>query len=273
MTVVQTRPEPTRRRRLVDEAPPRSGVVERLTQILEIFTTGPDGLLLDEITDASGLPRSTVFRLLGQMIELGWIERDSVGYRLGPRAVAMGSRIGDRSDLRAAAAPVLNGLQLRTGGVTHLTVLEGGTVVYLDKVGGTALASVPSRVGSRVPATTTVSGRALLAALSPERVDAVLALHPAGPHERPDPEEVHADLNRIRSRHGIAVNPADRCPGRIGAVAAPILGPRGAVGAVSVGFPGSTRLDGVVPMVAFAARRVSETLFPGWAPRRPAPAR
>jgi DNA-binding IclR family transcriptional regulator len=268
MTIVQTHRDSTVDRfgaRAVAEPRQRSGVAERLTQILDVFTTGPDCLLLDDITDATGLPRSTVFRLLGQMIELGWLERDSVGYRLGPRAVAMAARTGDRSDLRAAAAGMLNALHLKTGGVAHLTVLEFASVVYLDKVGGAALSTVPSRVGSRLPATSTVSGRALLAALSPERVDAVLALEPTG---RRNLAEVHADLNRIRARRGVAANTADQCPGRIGAVAAPILGPRGAVGAISLGLPGSTRLDRVVPVVAFAARRVAEELFPDWAAAR-----
>jgi DNA-binding IclR family transcriptional regulator len=251
----------------------RSGVAERLTLILEVFTTGPDSLLLDDITDTTGLPRSTVFRLLGQMIDLGWLERDCVGYRLGPRAVAMGSRTRDHSPLRAAAAGVLNNLQLRTGGVVHLSVLEGGTVVYLDKVGGAALASVPSRVGARVPASSTVSGRALLATLAPEEVDLVLRAHLERTGDGPTATRLHAHLNGVRRHNGVAVTRADQCTARISSAAAPIVGPRGAAGAISLALSCGRPPESVAPALSVAVRQVSRALFPGWTPGRAAQGR
>lgn len=49
----------------------RPGVVERFTLILDAIASGPDRMYLEEITDITGLPRSTVFRLLAQLIEQG----------------------------------------------------------------------------------------------------------------------------------------------------------------------------------------------------------
>jgi DNA-binding IclR family transcriptional regulator len=249
---------------------PRPGVVERLTQILDTFATGPEHLLLEDITSMTGLPRSTAFRLLTQLVELQWLEHDSRGYRLGVRVHGLGSRGSDHTDLRAAASSVLNDLHLATGAVVHLAVLAGSSVQYLDKVGGAVASSIPSRVGARLPAETTVSGRALLACLAPERVDALMALEGS----RIDLADLHTVLNQIRRRHGLAYAPAEGCTMDISAVAAPILGPEGAVAALSIGARGAVRFDNVAPMVAFAARRVSQMLFPNWSgARRSGPGR
>jgi len=243
--------------------PPRPGVVERLTQILDVFTHGNERLLLDDITDATGLPRSTAFRLLSQMVELDWLEHDVAGYQLGPRALRIGMRGHDHSDVRAAAADQLNALQLRTGGVAHLSVLEGSSVHYLDKVGGQALASIPSAVGSRLRADTTTSGHALLAWLEPESVDAMFARFTSRTRELPS---LHSILVRVRQQHGLAYSPAEFCRMGIGTVAAPVIGPQGAVAAISVALRGGPRLEQIAPLVAHAARRTSAALFPNWTP-------
>lgn len=113
----------------------RPSVAERFTQILDVFTSGPDRMFLEEITAATGLPRSTVFRLLTQLVDLHWVEHDSRGYGPGLRMQTM-ARPRDYSQLRAAAAGMLNDLQIGTGGVAHLTVLEGSSVYFLDRIGG-----------------------------------------------------------------------------------------------------------------------------------------
>ncbi|MER7683345.1 IclR family transcriptional regulator C-terminal domain-containing protein [Streptomyces sp. NPDC096934] len=57
--------------------------------------------------------------------------------------------------------------------VVHLTVLDGPDVVDLDKVGGRFAAAIPSRVGGHAPAHCTAGGKAILAWIAPERVDAL----------------------------------------------------------------------------------------------------
>lgn len=241
---------------------PRPGVVERLTQILDVFASPRERLLLDDITAATGLPRSTAFRLLSQMVELDWLEHNMAGYQLGPRALRISTRGADHSDVRAAAADQLNTLQLRTGGVAHLSVLEGATMHYLDKVGGRALTSIPSAVGSRLPADTTASGHALLALLEPSSVDALFSHD----HATRDMPRLHRKLGRVRRQQGIAFTPGERCQMEIGTVAAPVFGPHGAIAAISVAVRGTPRLDQLAPHVAHAAGRTSQMLFPHWKP-------
>jgi DNA-binding IclR family transcriptional regulator len=204
---------------------------------------------------------------LRQLVELGWLQHSSHGYQLGPRWQAGQSRTADNSDLRSAAATVLNELNLKTGGVSHLGVLEGASVHYLDKIGGAAASSVPSRVGARIPANTTVTGRALLACLCPEDVDRVmLAGARKRPHSAQDIIALHTELSWIRQHHGVAYSYAEHCSMGISSVAAPVKGPNGAVGAISIAARRNMPLQRLAPMLVDAARYTSQQLFPQWNP-------
>jgi DNA-binding IclR family transcriptional regulator len=236
----------------------RPSVAERLTQILDVVTTAPGRVSLEDVSRATGLPRSTAFRILTQLVDLHWVEHDSLGYGPGLRIGQM-ARTSDYSRLRSIASPALNSLHARTGGVAHLTVLEGSSVYFLDRIGGAASASVPSPVATRLPADSTVSGRVLLAGLEPEKVDALMTI---GPHfrSRTALAELHARLNRIRGSHGLEFVPGDRCEQSISAVAAPIFGPDGITGAISLACPGPVELANVAPLVWSAARRTAGKL-------------
>jgi DNA-binding IclR family transcriptional regulator len=237
----------------------RAGVVERLTQILDVFAHGPDELSLDDLALLSGLPKSTTFRLLRQLVEMHWPEHDNRGYRLGPRMQRLAHRVTDYSGLRAAAADTLNRLHLASSAVVHLVVLEGSHVHYLDKVGGAASLSVPSRVGVRVPAHLAVSGLSLLSSHRPEQVD---ELFNAADVSSERLTRLHEQLTLVRQRHGLAVTPGDMSTA-IRAAAAPVTGPHGPVAAISAAVRGAgTPVEALMPMVAHAARRITHHLQP-----------
>lgn len=250
---------------------PRPGVVERMTQILDVFLLHGGAHRLEHVAAATGLPRSTTFRLLSQLVALQWLEHGELGYRLGGRMLATSAGGSDHRNLRSAAAEVLNELHLRTDAVAHLGVLDGASVTYLDKIGGRAAMTLPSRVGGQLPAYRTVMGKALLATLSPERVDALLAAHASERDPRLDVARLHAQLQRIRQRQGMSYHIVRRSGTEITSIAAPILGPDGAVGAIAVAGLGPLRLAPAAPLVAAAARRTSQLLFPRWTPPRARP--
>ncbi|GAA3661883.1 IclR family transcriptional regulator [Nocardioides ginsengisoli] len=235
------------------------GVVGRVTRILDAFSEAPDLLMLEDVMALTGLPRSTAFRILGQLVDEGWIEHHTRGYRLGPEAPTLTGRPGEHQDVRVAAAESLNELHAATGAVAHLSVLEGDRVHYLDKIGGSAARSVPSRVGARILASDTVSGRALLACQPPEYVDRVL-------RSRLSPGaiiDLHRDLAGARQRRGIVHIPAAATPSTISSIAVPIAGPAGAVAALSLATPGELSPARVIPLLLGQSQRVTTALFPG----------
>ncbi len=255
-------PEGTGRSPQAEDRAQRPSVVERVTQILDAFQQSPDRLLLEDVTAITSLPRSTAFRLMTQLVELGWLDHDARGYRLGARAIGMSARTHDHGGLRSMAARMLNRLHLQTRAVVHLAVLEGGMLYYLDKVGGPVLDSIPSNVGTRVPADTTPMGRAMLAVLSPERVDALVASTADIPRRAPlDMIDLHRRLGACRQRGGVDIVRAGGPNKRIVALGAPVHGPDGLLASIGVSCSdGQIVPEHVAPMLLSAAQRLTTDL-------------
>lgn len=243
------------------ELPP--SMVERMTLILDRFTTRETRLTLESIARSTHLPRSTTHRILDQLVKLDWLEHSSTGYGLGRRSFALGGGSGEHGELRAVASPYLHELLVRTGAVVHLGVLDGSSVHYLDKLGGRFATSVPSRVGGTAPAYCTGLGKAILAWLQPEEVEEILGgeLSARTPSTIAELDDLHLELGRIRSRGGIALERGECFPD-IACVAAAIRGPRGPIGAISVVAGAATALEKVAPLVADAARQIGTELCP-----------
>lgn len=238
-------------------------MVERMTLILDAFEGPAARLNLEDVARRTRLPRSTAHRILDQLVRLAWLERTSTGYRLGQRVRGLGGGEGGHAELRSAAAPVLHDLQMRTGMVVHLAVLESGQVYYLDKVGGRFATEVPSRVGGRAPAHGTALGKAMLAWLEPERVEEQLGAGIARltEHTIGDLGTLHRELDRIRRRRGLTFERGE-CVSGISCVAMAVRGPDGPLAGVSLVGDGRAPLEQVAPLVADAARQVSCALFP-----------
>jgi DNA-binding IclR family transcriptional regulator len=247
----------------------RSGVLERVTLVMDVFGPHRYSARLEEVADHTGLPRSTAFRILRQLVKLGWLEHGPDGFRLGRRLQELHGCTTDYTDIRAAASTVLTDLNLKTGAVCHLGVLEDSFVLYLDKVGGAAAHSVPSHVGARLGAEETVTGLALLAQVTPEDVERRYAAdHRVPTQNGMSIECLYRRLDRVRRRRGLAFSDAERCGMGIGSIAAPVLGPHGVVAGISVAARRPMQLEALGPLVAAAARTTSARLFPEWPARR-----
>jgi DNA-binding IclR family transcriptional regulator len=249
-----------------DSGASRASVLERATWILDLFLSGTEVYLLEDIARETELPRSTAFRLVTQLVDLGWLVHDSRGgYRLGSRAHALGARTMSGSggheyaDLRSVAARLLSHLHRRTDAAVHLGVLEGGYLYYLDKIGGIEADQLPSRVGTRVLAYHTAMGRALLATLPPEQVDALYAADPPrGPLR--DLTRLHQELATARARNGVMLVQADASPIQVAAVAAPVPGLVEARAAIGLTAREPFRPEVCAPLVLAAARRIGHDL-------------
>ena len=244
---------------------PATSMVNRMTRVLDAFHTQPERLGLDEVIRRTRLPRSTAHRILEQMTDLGWIDHGSHGYTLGPRALRLARLQGGNGQLRESTAPILQDLHVRTGLVAHLCTLSGSEIVFLDKIGGSFAQGLPSDVGTRWWVTNSCIGKAILAALSPEDADAVLQGCPEF-HARDQQElqgrtrTIHLELNRIRTRRGIAVERGEGMP-NVGAVACAVSTGDRLHGAISVcGDLRTMNFPHLAPLVAAAARRAAGRL-------------
>ncbi|WP_040836014.1 IclR family transcriptional regulator [Nocardia brevicatena] len=139
-----------------------SAVLDRVMLVLDAFD-GHESLSLAEVVLRTGLPRSSVHRMLERLVQLRWLRRDGRFYSLGIRLVELGSLAVHQDRVHAASGEHLQHLYRATGMVVHLAVLDGHDVVYLDKIGGRLAAHVPTRIGGRLPASRSALGKVLLA--------------------------------------------------------------------------------------------------------------
>ncbi|WP_315903991.1 IclR family transcriptional regulator [Streptomyces fulvoviolaceus] len=239
-------------------------MMERVTLIMDLFEHPRTRLTLETVSRRTLLPRSTAHRILDQLVRLDWLHHTESGYTLGPRALGLGGREIGHSTLRAAAAPQLLELAMRTKMVVHLAVLDGLEIYYLDKIGGRAAVDVPSRVGGRAVAHCTGLGKAMLAWLNPEEVDTryAQAMERRTDHSIDRLDALHRELGAVRRRGGLAVDQGE-CFAEIACLGLAIRGPEGPVGAISVVGEARSAVERVAPLVVNAVRAVSDEFFGG----------
>jgi DNA-binding IclR family transcriptional regulator len=212
----------------------------RAIRLLKAFSEARPELSLPELAAAAGLKKSTAFRLLTALESEGLVSRgaQSETYRLGPEALALAGRALRSSDLRRAAHPELEALVARTGETASLEILIERETLVLDEVSGEHRVGVAGPPGTRWPAHATSTGKALLACLSPERLEALLSqpLAACTPYTITAPSLLKAALEETR-RQGYASAVEELEAGYV-AVAAVVRDLTGAaVAAVSVGGP------------------------------------
>nr|WP_109551646.1 IclR family transcriptional regulator [Mycobacteroides franklinii] len=215
-----------------DPATP-SAVIDRVSLLLDAFD-GPGRLTLAQLVRRTGLPRSSVHRMLERLVQLRWLRRDGRDYELGTRLVELGSLAVHQDRLHAAALPMLHELHRATGLVVHLSILDGADVVYLEKIGAGMGAAIATRIGGRQPAHCTASGKAILAYRG-ETLDELTALARKTRYSIGSAAQLRPELDKVRG-HGVAFDREELQQG-IGCVAAPIGSIGDAVAAVSVCGP------------------------------------
>ena len=246
---------------------PGTQAVVRALSLLKAFGDAQPARRLSDLARATGLHKATARRLLLALEREGMVSRDAAGgrYRLGPEAIALGARAARAGDLRGMSRPALEALAAATGETATLEVLAAPDVLILDEVPGGSLVGATADVGTRWPAHTTSTGKAILALLPPEERRAALPARLPRRTERTitAPAAFDRELARVRGR-GYATAIEELEHGYV-AVGAAIRDRDGrAVAALSVGGPSRRvspkRVRALGPEVAAAAARVSAAL-------------
>jgi DNA-binding IclR family transcriptional regulator len=152
-------------------------VLGKALAVLQAFTAEDATLGFAEIHRRTGLPKSTLHRTLGELVDHGLLERagERAGrYRLSGLVFELGMRASVGRGLLEVATPFLEDLYELTHETVHLGVREGTEVVYAAKMGGHRQARSPSRLGGRMPLHATAIGKVLLAHAPVEVREAVL---------------------------------------------------------------------------------------------------
>ena len=216
------------------------GLVRGL-QLLELFDREQPEWNVAELAEAAELPRSTTYRLVVTLEQLGFLERVRKRklYRLGARVLNLGFEYLGSQDIVETALEPLETLSAVTEGSTHLGILDGADVVYLLRVAGPNRLVSNVRVGTRLPAHATVMGRALLTDQTLEELRARFgdnSLEAATPETATTIGELFGQVGAAKE-HGFAISVAGFEAG-ISSVGAPVRDVSGqVVAAINVTGP------------------------------------
>jgi DNA-binding IclR family transcriptional regulator len=242
----------------------RSGdsVVERVVRILATFDRDRRAQTPSAIARRAGLPTSTAFRMVNELLESGLLERDEQGrVRIGMHLWELTTRGSHALDLRQAALPAMEDVQSALREHTQLGVLEHGEVLFIERLSGPDAGSNVTQIAGRLPLHASSSGLVLLAHGPIELLEHVLSapLRSLTTETITDEPALRRKLDEVR-RLGFAI-----APGYIETVstgiAVPVRDGGDVVAALSVVLPRESDDAGaVVPLLQGAATRISTAL-------------
>lgn len=214
------------------------GTVGKALEILESVADKGRPVRFGELLADSPHPKATLYRLLQTLTNQEMLQYDSEQqtYTLGLRLVRMAHSAWKQSSLAKVAAPVLQELAAYANETIHLAQMENGQVLFVDKRRASALFETLAQTGRIAPAHSTGVGKAILAFMTPERLERALrqqAFVKFTPNTHPDVDSLMAEFAQIRAE-GVAYDREEHEQGII-SIAAPILLDNGkVVGAVSI---------------------------------------
>jgi DNA-binding IclR family transcriptional regulator len=248
------------------------GSIDKALTVLEALA---EHSRVTDIATGTGLPKSTVHRILQSLVSWGFARADGAGgYLPGPRILTLAGRVMSRFDPAQHADAALQGLRDRTGFTVHFAVRSADEAVYVRKLEGRRPYQMGSRVGMGMRLHSTSIGKAILSQLDGAEVSAIISrtgLDRHTPRTITDPAMLLDHLAGIR-RRGWAVDDEENEAG-IRCVGAPVLDHTGTVmGGISVSglaFEVGPQDESLAAEVVAAAREVSLAL--GAPPERPGP--
>lgn len=241
----------------------------RTVEILEFLAARQNKpVRLRELSEALGVPRSSLHALLRTLVTYGWVRADTSGtlYGIGIRALLAGTTYLDTDPYLPLVTPFLDELREQTDETFHLGRIDGTDVVYLATRESSQYLRPYSRVGRRLPAYSTSLGKAILAAQPPNEIDHHLPemLTSLTPNTLTDRDALEAELEKTRER-GYAVDNEENTLGlRCFAVALEYADP--ATDAVSASIPIARltpeREAEIIAMLRAASDKITRVVAP-----------
>nr|WP_202887493.1 IclR family transcriptional regulator [Cohnella zeiphila] len=136
--------------------------------LLNLFLTHTK-LTVNDMIRLSGIPKSSVHRMLGSLADMGLLTRDQDGqYSLGLLFLQFGNLVAERLDIRHVALTDMQRLRDETDEAVHLAVRDGDSSMYIEKLDTDHPVRLFTKIGRRAPLYAGASSRILLAFMPEE---------------------------------------------------------------------------------------------------------
>lgn len=206
--------------------------LSRAIQVLNAFTVERPQMGLNDVVLATGLPKTTTFRLLSALMEHDFITLDHVTgkYSLGFALLRLGEIRRGQTNAHGTVMPVMQEMREALNETVVLSIRVGDERVHVDALESKQLLRRMAEIGGRAPLHAGASSKALFSGLTNAEIDDYIARN--SPLEGPDGKPVEADALRqeiaqVRAQ-GYAESRGEVRPGG-GALAAPVRDFRGTV--------------------------------------------
>jgi DNA-binding IclR family transcriptional regulator len=178
-------------------------VIARAASVLRALEGKPEGLSLGQIAREVGLARSTVQRIVAALATEDFVTEAQPGHgvRIGAGLARIAASIS--SNLSEIVHPHLAALGEEVGETVDLSILSGGSAVFIDQIPGKQRLVALSGIGERFPLHCTANGKAILACFSKEDSEILIgksiAEHPD--HPLLDRPKLLREIDATRRKH------------------------------------------------------------------------
>ncbi|NLM14840.1 MAG: IclR family transcriptional regulator [Clostridiaceae bacterium] len=243
---------------------------EKILDIIEIMACNGGPMRLNDISQKSGMPQSTVFRMINALRVREYVHQDeeSAKYQLSMKFAYIGDMINARFDLRDLAHKYMVRVAFNCKNVCYLAVERQMELVYIDMVSppGSVLTRMPF-VGKHAPLHCSGIGRMILSDFTEEKLDEYFEttnLDQYAPKSLTDPVKIREKIAEIQEK-GYSVC-SEQLENGNGSVAVGIRNYTGRIIAgISVGGPADQLteeyIQRVLPCIREAADKISSKLF------------
>lgn len=221
-----------------ENADSSDGTVGKALSVLDAVASFGRPVRFGELLADSPYPKATLYRLVQVLTKQSMLtyDPDRQTYAPGLRLVRLAHAAWQTTSLAPVARPYLEALSAEVGETIHLAQLDGGSVLYVDKINALDPLQMYSQAGKVAPCYCTGVGKAMIAFLPEDQLEPILrqqSYHTFTAHTYPDADALRVELAAIAER-GHAYDREEHEPGII-CVAVPIRTRGGRVlGAVSV---------------------------------------
>lgn len=238
--------------------------LRKMALVLDSFSRHKPSMTVAELSQATGLPKTTIHRIVVSLRDVGMLDQDGrrQGYRLGLKMFHYGSSVLASLDTPTRAHPHVAKLQQLTGEIIHLHMFDGSQMVCVERE---EMTSASRTTLQAAPTYCTSVGKAFLAFQNEELIRRIVGggLQRYTPNTITDLDTLLAELAVIRQR-GYAIDDEEIETG-LRCIGAPIRDSTQRVfAAVSVSGPAERmpdgRLLGLAPVVIQTANEISVAL-------------
>ena len=242
--------------------------IERAADILELFLTAAPELSVKEISEHTGLSKSTIHGIIKTLEYKGFLQQnsDDLKYKLGMKLFELGNAVSSRMDIGKIALPFLKDMVNELKETAHLVIMDRDEAYYVEKVDGPHSLSMYSQVGKRAPIYCTGVGKVILAYQSEEEIDRLLdkaELLPFTDKTLTDKQQIKEQLKQVK-KQGYAIDNEEIELGLF-CIAAPIFNHQGKViASISCSAPitrfSSERIPSAIAVVKNTADAISRRI-------------